>query len=107
MRTVAEETNVDEKMDTLKMMVLLSPDGTVLNARGGADAEDFAAAAAYATQLSQLVGDDLGLEGFRELDCEFKKGRCLIYYDENGNTVGVRPRIEIPMTKVREILGFA
>jgi hypothetical protein len=96
---------MDNKADVLKMMVLLSPDGNVLSARG-TDADEFAAVAAYATQLAQLVGDGLGLDGFRELGCEFKKGRCLIYFDENGNTVGVRPRPELPMAKVRELLGF-
>ena len=96
---------MEEKSDVLKMMVLLSPEGTVLSTKGS-DTEEFAAVTAYATQLAQLVGEDLGLEGFRELGCEFKKGRCLIYFDENGNTVGVRPRMELPMTKVREMLGF-
>lgn len=96
---------MENKADVLKMMVLLSPEGNVLSAKG-AEAEEFATVAAYATQLAQLVGEGLGLDGFQELDCEFKRGRCLIYFDENGNTVGVRPRPEMPMTKIREILGF-
>lgn len=96
---------MDNRNDAVKMMVMLSPDGTVLSAKGS-DAEEFGAMAAYATQLAQLVGDDLGLEGFRELDCEFRRGRCVIYFDEGGNTVGVRPRPELPMARVREILGF-
>lgn len=95
----------DDKIDAMRMMVLLSPDGNVLSAKG-ADADDFAAVAAYATQLAKLIGDDLGLDGFRELGCEFKRGRCLIYFDESGNTVGVRPKPEVPMAKVREMLGF-
>lgn len=96
---------MESKADMLRMMVLLSPEGAVLSAKG-ADAEEFATVAAYATQLAQLVGEGLGLDGFQELDCEFKKGRCLIYFDESGNTVGVRPRPEMPMAKMREILGF-
>ncbi len=94
-----------DNSEMLKMMVLLSPEGSLLSAKG-ADAEQFATAAAYATQLAKLVGDGLGLDGFQELDCEFRRGRCLIYFDENGNTVGVRPRPEITMTSIREILGF-
>ena len=101
-----EGRQMEPKTDMLTMMVLLSPEGTVLSAKGE-DAEEFATVAAYATQLAQLVGEGLGLEGFQELDCEFKKGRCLIYFDENGNTVGVRPRPDMPMTKIREILGFS
>ena len=79
----------DANNDMLEVMVLLSPDGNVLSTKGR-DAEQFAAAAAYATQLAKLIGDGLGLDGFQELDCEFKRGRCLVYFDENGNTVGVR-----------------
>ncbi len=95
----------DTNNEMLRMMVLLSPDGALLSAKGQ-DAEQFATAAAYATQLAKLVGDGLGLDGFQELDCEFRRGRCLIYFDENGNTVGVRPRPDVPMTNIREILGF-
>jgi hypothetical protein len=98
-------TMAETNSDVLERMVLLSPEGTLLSAKGQ-DAEQFATAAAYATQLAKLVGDGLGLEGFQELDCEFRRGRCLIYFDGNGNTVGVRPRPEIPMTSIREILGF-
>jgi hypothetical protein len=98
-------TMADTNNEMLKMMVLLSPEGALLSAKGQ-DAEQFATAAAYATQLAKLVGDGLGLDGFQELDCEFRRGRCLIYFDENGNTVGVRPRPEIPMATIREILGF-
>jgi hypothetical protein len=95
----------DTNSDMLRMMVLMSPEGAVLSAKGE-NADQFATAAAYATQLAKLVGEGLGLDGFQELDCEFRRGRCLIYYDENGNTVGVRPRPEVPMSSIREILGF-
>ncbi len=96
---------METKTEMLRMMVLLSPEGVVLSAKGP-DAEEFASVAAYATQLAQLVGEGLGLDGLQELDCEFKRGRCLIYFDESGNTVGVRPRPEMPMAKIREMLGF-
>lgn len=96
---------MENRTDAVKMVVMLSPEGSVLSAKGG-DSEEFAAVAAYSTQLAQLVGEGLGLDGFQELGAEFKRGRCLIYFDENGNTVGVRPRPEVPMSKIREILGF-
>lgn len=100
-----EASAMNDKSDEVMAMVLLSPDGNVLDAKG-TDAEEFAAVAAYATQVARLVGESLGLEGFRELDCEFRKGRCLVYLDRNGNTVGVRPKPEVPMNRIREILGF-
>lgn len=96
---------MEESTDVLKVMVLVSPDGNVITAKG-ADAEEFAQVSAYATQLAALVGEGLGLDGFRELECDFKRGRCLIYLDSSGNTVGVRPKAEMPMAKVREVLGF-
>lgn len=100
-----EPKPMEESTDVLKVMVLVSPDGNVITAKG-ADAEEFAQVSAYATQLATLVGEGLGLEGFRELECDFKRGRCLIYLDSSGNTVGVRPKAEMPMAKVREVLGF-
>jgi hypothetical protein len=101
----SEGQSMDDKNEMLRTMVVLSPDGDVMSTKG-VDAEEFATVAAYATQLVRLVGEGLGIDGFQELDCEFKKGRCLIYLDEGGNTVGVRPRPEMPMGKIREILGF-
>ncbi len=89
----------------LQVMVQLSADGTMLSS-AGTGAEDFSAMAAYATQLARLVGDGLGIDGFQEIECEFKTGRCLIYLDESGNTVGVKPIDSVPMSKVREHLGL-
>jgi hypothetical protein len=100
-----ETSPMTEHDEMLRVMVLLSPEGALLSAKGP-DAEQFATAAAYATQLARLVGEGLGIDGFRELGCEFRRGRCLVYFDENGNTVGVRPRPEIAMSSIREILGF-
>jgi len=93
------------RTDAFKMMVKLAPDGSVLTAKG-ADSEDFAAVAAYASQLAELVGESLGIDGFREMDCEFRKGRCVIHVDDEGNTLGVRPWTEMPMAKIREVLGL-
>lgn len=101
-----ETKSMEDANDVLKMMVLVSPEGSVITAKG-AGAEEFAEVSAYATQIAQLVGEGLGLDGFRELECEFKRGRCLVYLDSGGNTVGVRPKAEMPMAKVREALGFA
>lgn len=96
---------MEDSTEVLKVMVLVSPEGSVITAKG-TDAEEFAQVSAYATQLAQLVGEGLGLEGFREIECDFKRGRCLIYLDSSGNTVGVRPKNEMPMSKIREVLGF-
>lgn len=100
-----EPKPMEDSTDVLKMMVLVSPEGSVITAKG-TDAEEFAQVSAYATQLAQLVGEGLGLEGFREIECDFKRGRCLIYLDSSGNTVGVRPKADMPMSKIREVLGF-
>lgn len=100
-----ETKPMEDTNDVLKMMVLVSPEGSVITAKG-TGADEFAEVAAYATQLAALVGEGLGLDGFRELECEFKRGRCLVYLDSSGNTVGVRPKPEMPMAKVREVLGF-
>lgn len=89
----------------IKLMVQLSPDGTMLNS-SGEGAEEFASLAAYASQLAKLVGEGLGIDGFQEIECEFKTGRCIIFVDEGGNTVGVKPQDSIPMARIKEQLGI-
>ncbi|HEY2774002.1 MAG TPA: hypothetical protein VGK20_08105, partial [Candidatus Binatia bacterium] len=59
-KRTAEEKEMEDKTDALKLMVLLSPDGTVLSAKG-TDTDEFSAVAAYATQLAQRLGEGLGL----------------------------------------------
>lgn len=82
----------------------LAPDGTVLEAI--AEGEDFAGTAAYASQLAQLVGGILGMEGFSEMEFEFKKGKCLVMIGRNGDVYAIKPKPEASLPKIREKLAL-
>jgi hypothetical protein len=98
----------------LATMIRVASDGAVITNKGGS--EDLAGVVAYAHRLVDLVGDLLGLEGFRALECVFQtadptpagKGaaRCLLFTEENGDTVLVRPRAEGDLQALRERLGL-
>ena len=54
----------------------MNREGTVVDSHGSTQA--LADIVAYALQLSQLVGDQLGLERFAAMECTFKSGRCFV-----------------------------
>ena len=97
----------------LAAMIRVARSGVVVTNKGGS--EDLAGVVAYAQRLVELVGDLLGLEGFRALECVFKTadgassgggaGRCLLFTEDNGDTVLVRPRVEGELQALRERLG--
>jgi len=71
----------------------LSADGQLLAPTGGDEAdEDWASVVAYASQLGGLIGELMGLEGFRGLDCHFKDKRWLIAQADSGELRAVRVR---------------
>ncbi len=83
----------------------LAPDGTLLEVAG--ESEEFAGIAAYAAQLAQLVGGSLGMEGFAEMEFDFKQGKCLILVSRNGDVYALKPKADIVLSKVREKLLLA
>lgn len=97
----------------LAAMIRVAKSGVVVTNKGGS--EDLAGVVAYAHRLVDLVGDLLGLERFRALECVFKtpeggsgggaSSRCLLFAEENGDTVLVRPRAEGELQALRERLG--
>jgi hypothetical protein len=104
----------DEAPFELAVMIRVAPNGVVVTNKGGSD--DLAGAVAYAHRLIDLVGDLLGVEGFRALECVFKapdgaaggggRARCLLFTEANGDTVLVRPRAEGDLQALRESLGL-
>jgi hypothetical protein len=69
--------------------VFLSPGGDVL--RGG-QVPGLAEAAAYAVQMAELLGDFLGLEGFRSLEARFEDAQLLIARAPDGAIAARRAR---------------
>jgi hypothetical protein len=98
----------------LAAMVRVAANGVVVTNKGGS--EDLAGAVAYARRLIDLVGDLLGVEGFRALECVFRSpdgtsgegapDRCLLFAEANGDTVLVRPRADGDLQALRESLGL-
>jgi hypothetical protein len=88
--------------DDLPVAVRVGADGTILEAVDG----ELADAVAYAGRLSALIGELLGLEGFRALECTSKDERVVIYSDASGGLVGGRVPIGADVGPLRNRLGL-
>ena len=68
--------------------------------------EDLADAVAYAGRLASLIGEMLGLDGFRALECASKNERLVIYVDEHSGLVAGRVPAIADVSLLRERLGL-
>jgi hypothetical protein len=82
----------------------LNAAGAVVSSRGGT--EPLAETVAYAQRLMQLAGELLGIDDFIALECTFSTGRCVIFMEENGDIVALRPRAEANLQPLRDKLGL-
>jgi hypothetical protein len=92
------------RSEDLQLYLRMNGDGTVIESHGSTP--EFADIAAYALRLSQLVGDQLGLERFLAMECTFKQGRCFIVLEDDGNVVALEPRSASNSGSLRELLGL-
>jgi hypothetical protein len=92
------------RKEDFQLFLRMKRDGTVVASQG--TSPSFADVAAYALRLSQLVGDDLGLDRFVALECTFKQGRCFIVLDEEGDVVALEPRPSTDSNVLRELFGL-
>jgi hypothetical protein len=86
------------------VMVRLSAQGALLRNKGGS--EELAEATAYAHRLVQLTGELLGLEEFVALECAFANDRFIVFTENDGEVVALRPRPELNLQALRERLGL-
>ena len=86
------------------VMLRLSAQGAVLRNKGGS--EELAEATAYAHRLVQLTGELLGLEDFVALECSFGSDRFIVFTENAGEVVALRPRPELSLQALRERLGL-
>jgi hypothetical protein len=86
------------------VMVRLSSNGTVVRNKGGT--EELAEATAYAHRLVQLTGELLGLDEFVALECVFEGDRFIVFTENDGDVVALRPRPEVNLQPMRERLGL-
>jgi len=86
------------------VVLRLGPNGVVLKNKGAS--EEMAGVVAYAQRLVQLTGEILGLDEVVAIECQFTEGRCLVFTDDNGDTVALRPRPDASLQSLRERLGL-
>jgi hypothetical protein len=86
------------------VVLRLGANGTIVKNKGGSD--DLAGVVAYAQRLGQLAGELLGIEPFVAMECTFAEGRFLIFAEENGDIVALKPRAEANLQPLRERLGL-
>jgi hypothetical protein len=84
--------------------VRLDADGKLLSSRG--EAEELAAVTAYTMRLAKLVGERLGMEELRAVECVTSRHRRLFYVEKNGNSIGLEAEVETDLAALRERLGF-
>jgi hypothetical protein len=90
--------------EDFQLFVRMNRDGTVVESRGSTP--EFADILAYALRLSELVGDQLGLERFVGMECAFKQGRCFIVVQDDGDVVALEPRPAVDSGSLRELFGL-
>ena len=84
------------------VVLRLGPNGTVISNRGGS--EGLSETVAYVQRLLQLTGELLGLEKLTAVECTFVEGRCIIFSEDDGQVVALRPRPEANLQPLRERL---
>lgn len=82
----------------------LAPGGGIVTSKGADD--EMAGVVAYAHRLGQLAGELLGLDPFVAMECTFSGGRLLLFEEENGDTIALRPRTESNLQPLRDKLGL-
>jgi len=97
-------SNGSWRPEDFEVAVRLGPNGDVLASRG--DIEDFANIVAYTSRLVEILGDLMGLEGLRGLECTFKQGRCLLLREADGNLLAVKPLPSSDLSLLRERIGL-
>jgi hypothetical protein len=98
-------SNAHWNVEDFEVAVRLGPSGDVLASRG--PTEEFADIVAYTARLVDILGELLGLEGFRGLECTFKHGRCLLLREADGSILGVKPvSPQVDLSLLRERMGI-
>jgi hypothetical protein len=96
-----------------ELVVRLAPSGSVLFPTGAdlavhssTEVQEFAETIAYTRRLIHLVGEQMGMEGFKAVEFTFKRGRCILYEEDDGNVVALKPSPSSDLTELREKLGL-
>ena len=88
----------------LQQAVRIDAAGQVLSSVG--DDGEFGGMVAYASRLAGLIGEALGLDGFKALDVGLESSRCVLYVEEKGSVVGVRAKNDVDLGSVVRRAGL-
>ncbi|MEO6602766.1 MAG: DUF4388 domain-containing protein [Polyangiaceae bacterium] len=91
-------------LSQFQAFVRLDPAGNVVNAKG--ESEELAPVAAYTARVAELIGNMLGMEGFRSLECGFRKDRVFLHRERSGNLVALKVPAEAEVGALRERFGI-
>jgi hypothetical protein len=103
----APPTAINPRVDLtadFPIMLRLGAGGAIVKNKGAS--EELAGVVAYVHRLGQLAGELLGLEPFVALECVFADGRLLMFDEDNGDIVALRPRADTNVQPLRERLGL-
>jgi len=89
----------------IRALVKLDGEGTALEARGPGVGQ-FVPVVAYATRLGHLLGDALGLERLRALECTYAASRTLLAVERSGTVFGVTSEVDADLGSLRERAGL-
>jgi hypothetical protein len=81
----------------------LTPDGKLVR---GDQSSELPAAAAYAVELAELIGESMGLDGFASLEATFEGVHYLVGRAANGNVVAARAAKPEQLEAARRELGL-
>jgi hypothetical protein len=88
----------------IERAVRLDPSGKVVSTRG--DSEELAATTAYASRLAALVGEQLGLDALKAIECVSGSTRRLFYAEKAGSMIGIEVPEEVDLAALLEKLGL-
>jgi hypothetical protein len=89
------------RTEDFQVFLKMNRDGGVIASHGSS--QEFADIASYALRLAQLIGDGLGIDRFKAMECTFKEGRCFIVLEENGDVVALKPLPQTDSGSLREL----
>jgi hypothetical protein len=84
----------------------LSADGELLERHGADDQDGFCDAVAYAAQLTDLIGDLLGLAAFSNVELGFHDGKCVVVRQPDRTLLAVKSAAHRPLDDLRHQLGL-
>jgi len=82
----------------------LSPDGELMERRGPDDG--VSDLVAYAAQLTDLVGELLGLAGFETVELTFQEGKCVMARGEDRTILAVKAGARATLEGLRQRMGL-